>query len=140
MNRRTVVRAQAFRHQQWLSTGGAEGARLDLSRAQLRNFTLAETNFRLAVLREAELAFSYVTNLDFSRADLRRANLRQVHFIRCILNRSDLRCATLAQAMVAGDVAMVGVRSNWITRMSARSICGLTSKQRQALDLGREPR
>lgn len=112
-------------HAQWVSTRGDKGRQAVL---------------RLADLRRADLAYSTLAHADFTGADLRSADMGEVRASGCRFERSDLRSATFGEAILL-DAIFRRTRSNWITRMSTRSMRdGLSDTQKRDLDIVRPPR
>ena len=63
-------------HKLWLSSGGKEGERADLSSADLRSANLSSAYLRSANLSSANLRYANLHNADLRSADLYNADLR----------------------------------------------------------------
>lgn len=90
-------------HARWLSSGGAEGTRLDLSGADLQAADLAGANLAGAVLSSADLYRARLAGADLSGADLSAASLAGADLTGAdltgaYLRRADLTGATLVDA------------------------------------------
>ena len=114
-------------HGLWLDDEGGERANLsgadlhgaDLTGANLRYAHLASVNLRGADVSDANLTDAYLSGANLSGANLSGANLRRANLL-----AADLR----------------GVRTNFITRMTARGAVSLSDKQRRQLGMQGPPR
>jgi uncharacterized protein YjbI with pentapeptide repeats len=116
-------------HKLWRNTGAREGQRADLYGADLNGANLRGAYLYGAILRYANL----------NGASLNGANLRGAYLYGAILRYANLNGASLNGAGLDG-ADLFRVRTNWITRMSARTGRGLTAEQRRDLGMAREPR
>ena len=118
------LRRAVAAHGQWVKSGGAEGARLDLSetsphflvmlpdgtdlsRAILRGAHLNGADLRGAILREANLSEAYCYGADLNRAsldgaNLGGANLHEAKLSWAFLRRADFNGADLMGANLTG--------------------------------------
>ncbi|WP_207459881.1 pentapeptide repeat-containing protein [Azospirillum sp. SYSU D00513] len=98
-------------HELWVSSGGAQGRRIDLdlavvpsvelrgrtlSAARMRRCLLAKARLGGASLEMADLSYTDLGGSDLSGADLRGANLRRAHLARTLLSRADARPVALS--------------------------------------------
>ena len=92
------------KHKLWLSSGGEEGERANLSNADLRNANLSGADLRNANLSGADLMVANLRNANLSGADLSGADLRNANLRGADLRGADLRNANLRNANLSGAV------------------------------------
>ena len=95
-------------HKEWVTTGGKQGKRADLSKANLSEADLSKAilssvNLSGTHLLGADLSGANLVDANLSRADLvganlREANLREANLSWAILNRANLSEANLSKA------------------------------------------
>lgn len=74
----------------------------DFTHRDLRGYDFAETNFSMAILREADLSAADFSDANVSCADLRRANLRGAILDRVRLDSANLQEANLSDVCLEG--------------------------------------
>src|SRR6202011_5247400 len=98
-------------HKMWVESGGDEGAKADLTGANLAGADLTGVNLQDAILTKAKL-----TSADLSMANLRGANL--VH--------ADLRNATLLGTELRGanlmGATLYGAEGLWVGRLGGTNL------------------
>jgi uncharacterized protein YjbI with pentapeptide repeats len=115
-------------HRRWFA-GGGRGKQARLIREDLRGADLTGANLRRVNLREADLRGADLSGADLSGALLRGADLTGANLYRANLSGAFLAVANLR-----------GVRTNWFTRVTARSALDLTDEQRAQLGMQPAPR
>lgn len=113
-------------HQRWLKTNGSEGARANLSEANLSGANLSWANLSEADLRGADLSWANLRMADLSWADLSWADLRGAN-----LSEADLSGATgIPIAADAADrlraVAVAATAANDSLQMRKWHTCATT--------------
>ena len=108
---------------------GEGGQRADLRGANLSGAHLYRANLRYANLYEANLRGADLHGADLTGAGLYEANL----------SGANLSGVNLTDAFLYG-ANLGGVRTNWLTRMTARGNRNLTDKQRRQLGMRPPPR
>jgi len=103
-----------------------------MTRAELDRILEEHKLWRNTGAREGQRA-------DLYGADLNGANLRGAYLYGAILRYANLNGASLNGAGLDG-ADLFRVRTNWITRMTARTGRGLTAEQRHDLGMAREQR
>jgi hypothetical protein len=146
-------------HRQWLAGGGgnpydpksgrAKLAGAHLAIADLRGVNLRDASLKHANLAGADLRYANVRAADFLGANLRQANLQCANLRGANLRYARVRQANLYYANLHGadlrvadlyDAKLRGVRTNWFTRMTARTALNLTEEQRAQLGMQPPPR
>lgn len=109
-------------HRRWLDTGGREGSRLELDRADLVGAVLCEADLSGArILRSdlggADLSGAVLTMADLSHCRLAGADLSGANLSGCSLRRADLTGARLEDAIL-DEVAITGSQARpWPTNL-----------------------
>ncbi len=85
-------------HKTWVETGGEEGSKADLRRANLQKADLWKANLQGAFLRDAKLQEAILASANLRGADLRGANLQGAYLWNAKLQGADLRGADLTKA------------------------------------------
>jgi uncharacterized protein YjbI with pentapeptide repeats len=96
------VAAVLAAHELWLTSGGKEGARADLSRGRLRKHRLRD-----ARLEEVDLTEARLQEADLSGANLRGATLRGAKLSRAVLKDTSLRDTDLTDAELDGALDLL---------------------------------
>jgi uncharacterized protein YjbI with pentapeptide repeats len=112
---------------------------LDVTGAFIDSFAIVSKNVSLAVLRNVKFRNTSIRAVDFAYADLRNSDMsyqycRDVDFTGSDLRHTKLNGSTLRR------VRLTRVRTNWVTRMTAREAQELRAVERRALGMGRPPR
>lgn len=98
-------------HRLWVESGGDEGAKADLTGANLQNADLTAANLQGAILQRANLR-----GADLSMADLRHATLVQADLCDANLLGAELRGANLMGAQ------LYGVEGLWLGRLGGANL------------------
>jgi uncharacterized protein YjbI with pentapeptide repeats len=120
-----------------LSSAILEGA--DMTGANLELVDAAYAHLANATLCGASLRDTTLRSVDARRADFRGAAMFEATLSDADLEASDLRGADMRAALLEG-VNTKRVRSNWVTRMTARDARCLSAEQKRDLGMGPRPR
>jgi uncharacterized protein YjbI with pentapeptide repeats len=88
-------------HRRWLESDGKEGARADLSCANLKQAYVVEANLEKADLTRANLQEAYLLGTNFRRANLLESNLKKANLQKANLREAQLGEASLGEAILA---------------------------------------
>ena len=94
-------------HKIWLSSGGKEGNKADLSNANLSDANLSNANLSGANLSNANLSNANLRCADMRGAYLRTANLRDAYLRTANLNGANLRDAYLARTILPNSTFII---------------------------------
>ena len=134
-------------HGLWLAEEGGERANLsgaDLHGADLSGAYLTDANLAGAYLSVANLSGASLYGANLSGAYLSGANLTAADLSGAFLTAADLSGADVSGAYLSvaslRGANLGGVRTNWLTRMTARGARYLTDEQRAQLGMQPLPR
>jgi uncharacterized protein YjbI with pentapeptide repeats len=139
-------------HRQWMAevgvmnpydpkpkSGRANLYGANLAGADLRGADLGCAYLCFADLSGADLSGANLSGADLRGAELERADLRDADLADADLDRANLRGADLSGAYLLGadlgGANLRGVRTNWLTRMTARGTRNLSDEQRAQLGM-----
>jgi uncharacterized protein YjbI with pentapeptide repeats len=94
-------------HQKWLESKGKEGAKADLSLANLCSIKLRQVDLTGGNLQEVDLSHAKIENTVLNEAVIEKANLHGARFRKVFLLRTNLRQAILMEAKLE-EVSLIG--------------------------------